>query len=341
MLSFTSDYNRGAHPEILRRLPELNQAPFQGYGGDDFCRRAGELIRTALGDGEADVCFLTGGTQTNQAVISALLYRNEAVLAPETGHINVHEAGAIEYTGHKVIALPSHQGRISAADIEEHMERFYADETHEHMCFPGLVYISHPTELGTLYSKAELQAISAVCRRYELRLFLDGARLGCGLMSPETDLSLGDINEYCDAFYIGGTKMGALCGEALVFPRRGLPRRFATLTKQQGAMLAKGALLGLQFETLFTDGLYFKIGEHSVKMALKLKAALLEKGCELYIDSPTNQQFFVLSRGQLEKLSGKAEFSTWEKLSPDRSAVRFVCSWATRAEEIKALASLL
>lgn len=341
MLSFICDYSDGAHPKILERLAELNKAAQAGYGEDEYCRSAKEKIRRACGQDDLDVHFLTGGTQTNQAVISAMLYRNEAVIAAQTGHINVHEAGAIEYTGHKVIALPSHNGRLEAGELEEYMQRFYADGTHEHMCYPGMVYISHPTELGTLYSKTQLEQLSQVCRRYDLSLYMDGARLGYGLMCPETDVSLEDITRLCDVFYIGGTKMGALCGEAVVFTKNNMPRRFATLTKQQGAMLAKGGLLGIQFDTLFSNGLYFEIGAHAVKMAMELKKAFVEKGYPLYIDSPTNQQFFLLNSQQLERLEKSVAFSVWEKLDEERTAVRLVTNWATRPEDIQALRELL
>ena len=339
MLSFLSDYTDGAHPKILERLALLNAAPQPGYGEDEFCRGAKEKIRRALGR-EAEVYFLTGGTQTNAVVISSMLERYQAVIAAETGHINVHEAGAIEYTGHKVIALTAHEGRLDAGELAEHMARFYADGTHEHMCFPGMVYISHPTELGTLYFREQLRALSAVCRRYQLPLYMDGARLGYGLMSPAADVTLADILDCCDAFYIGGTKMGALCGEAVVFTGKA-PKHFLTMTKQQGAMLAKGGLLGIQFDTLFTGGLYFEIGRQAVERALELKAAFLGKGYPLYIDSPTNQQFFVLTDEQLARLRKGAAFSVWEKLGEDRTAVRFVTSWATRPEDIQALRALL
>lgn len=341
MLSFLNDYTEGAHPQVLKRLAELNMVSQPGYGEDAYCAAAKEKIRSFCGKEGLEVHFLTGGTQTNQVVISTMLRRYEAVVAAETGHINVHEAGAIEFTGHKVLALPSHEGKLDAAELAGYMERFYADDTHEHMCFPGMVYISHPTEYGTLYSKKELSAISAVCRRYEIPLFLDGARLGYGLVSPEADVTIEDIVELCDVFYIGGTKVGALCGEAVVFTKNNMPRQFVTMTKQQGAMLAKGRLLGIQFDTLFTEGLYLEISRHAIDMAMKMKAAFLEKGYPLYIDSPTNQQFIILNDEQLERLRGGAVFGVWERLEDGRTVVRFATSWATSEESVEALKKLL
>lgn len=341
MLSFLNDYTEGAHPQVLKRLAELNMVSQPGYGEDAYCAAAKEKIRSFCGKEGLEVHFLTGGTQTNQVVISTMLRRYEAVVAAETGHINVHEAGAIEFTGHKVLALPSHEGKLDAAELAGYMERFYADDTHEHMCFPGMVYISHPTEYGTLYSKKELSAISAVCRRYEMPLFLDGARLGYGLVSPEADVTIEDIVELCDVFYIGGTKVGALCGEAVVFTKNNMPRQFVTMTKQQGAMLAKGRLLGIQFDTLFTEGLYLEISRHAIDMAMKMKAAFLEKGYPLYIDSPTNQQFIILNDEQLERLRGGAAFGVWERLEDGRTVVRFATSWATSEESVEALKKLL
>ena len=258
---------------MLERLAETNLVSQPGYGEDRFCRAAKEKIRAACGGGDLDVYFLSGGTQANQAVISAMLRRYEAVIAAETGHIAVHEAGAIEYSGHKVITLPAFDGKLRADDLAAALERFYADPNHEHMPFPGMVYLSHPTELGTLYSRAELAAIHGVCARGGIPLFLDGARLGYGLMSPESDMELKDIASLTDVFYIGGTKVGALCGEAVVFTHRNAPAHFLTMTKQQGAMLAKGRLLGAQFDALFTDGLYWELSRHAIEQAMALKAA--------------------------------------------------------------------
>ena len=340
MLYFLSDYTEGCHPEVLEALAESNLISQPGYGGDLWCRRAADRIRELCGT-DADVHFLTGGTQANLVVISSLLRRHEAVIAAETGHINVHEGGAVEFTGHKVIALPSHAGRVDAAELDAYMAAFYADDTHEHMPFPGMVYISHPTELGTLYSKAELTALYEVCRRWELPLFLDGARLGYGLMSPESDMTIRDIAALTDVFYIGGTKVGALCGEAVVFRRGVTPRGFVTMTKQQGAMLAKGRLLGVQFDALLGDDLYWRISRGAVDLAMALKAAFVEKGYPLYADSPTNQQFVILTAEQKERLEKEAAFSVWAPLPDGRFAVRFVTSWATRPEDVEALAALL
>ena len=340
MLYFLSDYTEGCHPEVLKALAESNLISQPGYGGDLWCRRAADRIRALCGT-DADVHFLTGGTQANLVAISSLLRRHEAVIAAETGHINVHEAGAVEFTGHKVIALPSHAGRVDAAELDAYMAAFYADDTHEHMPFPGMVYISHPTELGTLYSRAELTALYEVCRRWELPLFLDGARLGYGLMSPESDMTIRDIAALTDVFYIGGTKVGALCGEAVVFRRGVTPRGFVTMTKQQGAMLAKGRLLGVQFDALLGDDLYWRISRGAVELAMALKAAFVEKGYPLYADSPTNQQFVILTAAQKARLEKEAAFSVWAPLPDGRFAVRFVTSWATRPEDVEALAALL
>ena len=341
MLYFLSDYTEGAHPRILERLAETNLISQPGYGEDRFCAAAREKIRAACGKPGADVYFLVGGTQANAVTIASLLNRWEGVIAANTGHIGVHEAGAIEFTGHKVIALPGENGKLSADTVRDYCRGFYADETHDHMPFPGMVYLSQPTELGTLYTKAELAALHAVCGEYHMRLFIDGARLGYGLMSPECDMTLPELADLCDVFYIGGTKVGALCGEALVFPKGDMPRHFATMVKQQGAMLAKGRLLGVQFDTLFTDGLYFEISRHAIGLAMKLKAAFREKGYPLFADSPTNQQFPILTKEQEEKLRRYAAFETWEPLPDGRSAVRFVTSWATREEDVDALIAVL
>ncbi len=337
MLSFLSDYTEGAHPKVLRRLNELNMISLPGYGEDEYCEEAKRKVKKFCGRDDLQVQFLTGGTQTNLLTISTMLRRYEAVIAAETGHINVHEAGAIEYSGHKVITLPSVNGKVSGDDLEEYMEKFYGDDTHDHMSIPGMVYISHPSELGTLYSKAELKKLSDVCRKYDMPLYMDGARLGYGLVSNESDLTIEDIVELCDVFYIGGTKVGALCGEALVFTKNNMPKGFVTMTKQQGAMLAKGRLVGMQFDALFTDDLYLEISRHAMKCAMELKEAFIRKGYTLYIDSPTNQQFVILSPEQLERLSKIAAFSVWEKIDSEHIAVRFVTSWATKEEDLQEL----
>ena len=277
MLFFVNDYCEGAHEAILRRLVETNMEKLPGYGFDKYTESAKEKIRNACGCPEAEVYLLGGGTQTNAVVIASMLNRYEGVIAAETGHVNGHEAGAIEYTGHKVLALPQVNGKLQAETVKAYVERFYGDANHEHMVFPGMVYISHPTEYGTLYTKKELEELSAVCRQYEMPLFLDGARLGYGLVSKETDVTLEDIARLTDVFYIGGTKVGALCGEAVVFPKKA-PKYFMTLVKQQGALLAKGRLAGVQFDTLFTDDLYCKISKNAIETADRLKQALKEKG---------------------------------------------------------------
>ncbi len=341
MLSFLSDYTEGAHPKVLQALIDTNMTTLPGYGEDAYCLRAKEKLRAFCGDREADVFFLTGGTQVNAVAVSALLRPWEAALCAETGHINTHEAGAVEFTGHKVIGLPAENGKLPPAVLAAWLERFYADETHSHMPFPGMVYLSHPTELGTLYTGAELDEIAALCRRYGLRLYIDGARLGYGLAAPAAELEIGDIVRCCDAFTAGGTKQGALCGEALIFPRHGAPAHFDTLTKQRGAMLAKGRLLGVQFDALFTDGLYLELSRRAVELALELKKELTGKGLPLFIDSPTNQQFFVLENAALARLREGVAFNLWEPVDEGRTAIRLVTSWATRPESVAALAALL
>lgn len=341
MLSFENDYAEGAHPAILKRLWETNLVQQPGYGADEYTRSAQEKIRAACGDPEAAVWFLNGGTQTNLTVIAALLRDYEGVLALETGHINTHEAGAIEYTGHKVLTLPQREGKLDAAVLGAYLADFYREETAEHMVQPGMVYLSYPTEYGTLYSRAELAAIAAVCREYGLKLYVDGARLGYGLMSDEADLTLPELAALCDAFTIGGTKVGALSGEALVFPRGGAPRHLLTLVKQHGALSAKGRLLGVQFDTLFTDDLYFSISRHAIRQAMALRELFLEKGYPLYLNSPTNQQFVVLENQKLAKLKEQVVFSVWEKADETHTVVRFATSWATPPEAVEALRALL
>ena len=341
MISFASDYIAGAHPQILKRLAETNLEPLPGYGEDAWCVRAKEKIRAACGCPRAQVEFLTGGTQTNQLVISTMLREHEGVVAARTGHVNTHEAGAIEYSGHKVLELPQRDGKLDAAEVERYIRDFYADENREHMVFPGMVYISHPTEYGTLYSKQELEALSRVCRAYEIPLYLDGARLGYGLMSRETDVALADVAALCDVFYIGGTKVGALCGEAVVFTRNNRPPHFTNAVKKRGALLAKGRLLGVQFDTLFTDGLYFELSRHAIEMAARLKTILHEKGVEFYLESPTNQQFVILDERQAETLKTQVSFSFWEKHGPDKAVVRFATSWSTTEEDLEFLRSVL
>ncbi len=339
MISFENDYIQGAHPEVLKRLTETNLEPLSGYGTDPYCESAREKIRRECGCPEAEIHFLVGGTQTNAVVIDAMLKGFEGVAAADTGHVAVHEAGAVEYTGHKVLTIPHHSGKIDPGELKEYLEGFYQDANHEHMVFPGMVYLSHPTELGTLYSRKELEEISHICREYEIPLFLDGARLGYGLMSSDTDVTLQDVAQLCDVFYIGGTKVGALCGEAVVFPEKA-PRHFLTSVKQHGALLAKGRLLGIQFDTLFTDNLYFDISRHAIERAEELKRVLQEKGCTFAWESPTNQQFVILEDSTVRRLKEHVVFSFWEKADETHTVVRFVTSWATRKEEIEELSRM-
>lgn len=341
MISFENDYAEGAHPAVLQRLIDTNLIQQPGYGNDCWCDSAKEKIRLACDAPEADIHFIVGGTQTNAVVIGTMLAPYEGIIAAETGHINVHEAGAIEYTGHKVLPIPQHEGKILADELETYIARFYADGSHEHMVFPGMVYISHPTEYGTLYTREELTAISRVCRSYDIPLFLDGARLGYGLMSPGTDVDLSFLAQVCDVFYIGGTKVGALCGEAVVFPRNNAPKHFITMVKQRGAMVAKGRLLGVQFDALFTDNLYRSISAHAVRLAMKLKEGFLSKGYSLLLDSPTNQQFVILNKEQFARLGRDFKFCVWETVDEEHTAVRFATSWATREEDVATLLSMI
>ena len=341
MLSFDCDYTAGAHPQILKKLAETNFEPLPGYGADKYCQSASEKIKAACALPEAQVQFLVGGTQTNSIIIAALLHGYEGVICAETGHINVHEGGAIEATGHKVLSLPAHEGKIDARELARYLDRFRADSSNSHMVQPGMVYISHPTEYGTLYSKAELSEIYGVCCEYSLPLFIDGARLGYALESRESDLSLPDIARLCSVFYIGGTKVGALCGEAVVFTKNNMPRFFTTFVKQHGALLAKGRLLGIQFDTLFTDGLYFEISRHAIECAEKMKNIFREKGYTFFMETPTNQQFILLEDGQMKKLSEKVRFCFWEKADEHHTVVRFATSWSTTEEELCELKKIL
>lgn len=341
MLTFACDYLEGAHEAVLEAFIRTNREQLPGYGADHYCDSAKVKIKEACGAPDADVYFLAGGTQTNSIVIASMLAAYEGVVAATTGHINVHEAGAVEYTGHKVLTVPQHQGKICAEELQAFLKRFWDDPTHEHMVFPGMVYISHPTEYGTLYSKAELEAISAVTRAYNIPLFLDGARLGYGLASMNTDVTIQDITRLVDVFYIGGTKVGALCGEAVVFTHNNAPKYFMTTVKQHGAMTAKGRLLGIQFDTLFTDNLYFRIARHAIEMAELLKSEFVKRGYSLYIDSPTNQQFIILENQEMEELKKQVGFEYWEPVDQDHSVVRFATSWATTEEMIATLMGLL
>ena len=341
MLYFENDYSEGAHKKILQRLLETNMEHLPGYGSDPYCSSAKEKIRSICHCPQADVYFLCGGTQTNQIVICSMLRQYEGVLAAVTGHISTHEAGAIETTGHKVLSLPQKDGKIIPSSLETYLETFYSDENHEHMVFPGMVYLSHPTEYGTLYTKDEMTAISEICRKYTIPLYLDGARLITGLSSPENQLTFADIARLCDVFYIGGTKAGTLCGEAVVFPNHNAPSHFMTIVKQHGALLAKGRLLGIQFDALFTGRLYEEIGRTAIETASILKKGFQDKGYTLYNDSPTNQIFVVLEDEKMEKLKKNVVFSFWEKADKTHTIVRFATSWATKKDDIQQLLSLL
>lgn len=339
ILNFECDYNNGAHPEVLRKLVETNGRQSLTYGFDEWSEQARGKIRAACGDASADVFFLVGGTQTNATVIDALLRSHEAVISAECGHINVHEAGAIEQSGHKVIALPACDGKMRTEDLERYMDWFVNDESRDHVAQPGMVYVTFPTEFGTLYTARELQDIHNVCRKYGLKLFVDGARMGYGL-AASSEVTLPFLAQHSDAFYIGGTKVGALCGEAVVFPRGGAPKGFFSIIKQHGALLAKGRLAGIQFDALFTDNLYLNISRHAVSMAMRLKEMMLAKGYRLHIDSPTNQQFFVIENSKMHELEPHVLFTHWEPADEEHTVCRFVTSWATTEEDLQALAEV-
>lgn len=340
MLFFVNDYGEGAHPAVLDKLVATNFEQLPGYGEDPYCASARDKIRAACNCPQADVFFLVGGTQTNATIISTMLASYEGVVAAETGHINTHEAGAVELTGHKVITLPQRNGKIDAEELRQYLDTQAADGNRDHMVFPGMVYVSHPTEYGTLYSKRELEAIASICADHRIPLFVDGARLGYGLASPASDMTLSDIARLATVFYIGGTKVGALCGEAVVFPN-GAPAHFITMVKQHGALLAKGRLLGAQFDALFTDNLYFDISRNAIETAARLKQAFSQAGYELLIDSPTNQIFVVLENEQRSRLAEHAAFDFWETYDDSHTVVRFATSWATKMEDVEALAALL
>lgn len=341
MIYFNSDYLEGAHPALMAKLNETNMVQTIGYGEDEYCAAARVKIQNACQAPEADVHFLVGGTQTNTTVIAAVLRPWQGVLCAVSGHINCHEAGAIESTGHKVITLPTTNGKITAQQVQEYVEWHRNDESTEHIVQPGMVYISYPTEGGTLYSKAELTELYDVCRRYGLPLFIDGARLGYGVMADGADLTLPEIAHLCDVFYIGGTKVGALFGEAVVIMNPALKKDFRFIMKQRGGRMAKGRLLGIQFDVLFTDDLYQTISKNAIETAAVLKKGLAEKGYSFFMDSPTNQVFIVLSNEQLAALEGKAKFGFWEKYDDTHTVVRIATSWATRMEEVEQLLELM
>ena len=337
MIRFQCDYAEGAHPAILEKLIETNFDQTVGYGLDPYCDSARAKIKAACNAPDADVHFLVGGTQANFTVISSILRPHQGVVSANTGHINVHETGAIEATGHKVLPLYSENGKITASQVRETYDAHWNDPDHEHVVQPGMVYISHPTENGTLYEKDELVELYNTCQELGLPLFVDGARMGYGVMSEAATLTLEDIAKYTDVFYIGGTKVGAMFGEAVVITNPALKRDFRYMIKQNGGMLAKGRLLGIQFDVLFTDDLYFKLAKHADDLALRLKRAFVEKGYELRYDSYTNQQFPILPDEHIEILKEKYSFAIWEKVSATHSAVRFCTSWATKEESVDEL----
>ncbi|MBQ3360828.1 MAG: amino acid lyase [Prevotella sp.] len=341
MISFDCDYNNGAHPKVLENLVKHNGAHPTPYGFDEFSEHAKQRIREACGMPDAQIFFLTGGTQTNATTIDSMLYQYEGVICVGSGHINVHEAGAVEFTEHKIITIADKDGKMEAKTLAKYLDDFYHDGNRDHAVHPGLVYITFPTELGTLYSARELDDIYQVCQRYGIPLYIDGARLGYGLMAEGSDITLPYLARHCDVFYIGGTKIGALCGEAVVFTNRQAHKHFFSIQKQHGAVIAKGALIGLQFEALFTDDLYFKLSEHAIKMAMRMKQIFQRKGFPFYVDSPTNQQFIVLPDTEVERLSQHVQFTHFGQTDKHCTICRFVTSWTTTEEEINELERLL
>lgn len=335
MIRFECDYTTGAHPKILEALVNTNGEACPGYGADIHCERARVMLRALCQAPEAGVHFLTGGTQANTTVIAAALRPHQGALCADTGHINTHETGAIEATGHKVLSLPAENGKLAAGQIDRYCRDHYANPAWEHMVQPGMVYLSHPTELGTVYTLAELEEISAVCRRWRLPLFVDGARLACGLAA--SDITLPDLGRLCDVFYLGGTKAGLLFGEAVVITNPALNRGFRCHIKQRGGMLAKGRLLGVQFEAFLTDELFLKIGRRETSQALRLREAFLAKGWPLLVDSPTNQQFPILPDACLTALEKDYSFEVWGRVDEGHTAVRFCTSWSTSDEDVDAL----
>ena len=341
MISFECDYNNGAHPKVLENLIKYNNAKPTPYGFDEFSNRAKDRIREAIGMPDAQIFFLTGGTQTNATTIDSMLYQSEGVICVGSGHINVHEAGAVEFTEHKIITIADTDGKMEAQTLDQYLDAFMHDGNRDHAVHPGLVYITFPTELGTLYTARELDDIYQVCKRYDIPLYIDGARLGYGLMAEGNDVSLPYLARHCDVFYIGGTKIGALCGEAVVFTNRQAHKHFFSIQKQHGAVIAKGALIGLQFEALFTDDLYFKLARHAIDMAMQMKQIFQEKGYQFYVDSPTNQQFIVLPDAEVERLSQYMEFTHFGQADKHHTICRFVTSWATTEDDINELKRLL
>ena len=346
MLSFECDYNNGAHPKVLENLVKYNSSKPTPYGFDEFSERAKDRIREACGLPDAQIFFLTGGTQTNATTIDSMLYQYEGVICVGSGHINVHEAGAVEFTEHKIITLPDAEGKLEAKVLDKYLDDYMHDGNKDHAVHPGLVYITFPTELGTLYSVKELDDIYQVCKRYDIPLYIDGARLGYGLMAVGNDISLPYLARHCDVFYIGGTKIGALCGEAVVFTNRKAHKHFFSIQKQHGAVIAKGALIGLQFDALFTpqqDGelLYYSLSRNAIKTAMRMKEIFIKKGFLFLVDSPTNQQFVIIDNEQADRLGQKVAFTHFGQTDHHHTICRFVTSWATTEEEIDELEQIL
>ena len=341
MISFECDYNNGAHPLVMENLVIHNACRPTPYGFDEYSERAKGRIREACGMPDAQIFFLTGGTQTNATTIDSMLYQYEGVICVSSGHINVHEAGAVEFTEHKIITLPEEQGKMSAKVLDKYLDDFMHDGNNAHAVFPGLVYITFPTELGTIYTAQELTEIYDVCQHYHIPLYIDGARLGYGLMAEGCDITLPYLARHCDVFYIGGTKIGALCGEAVVFTHQNAHKHFFSIQKQHGAVIAKGALIGLQFEALFTDNLYLELSRHAIRMAMRMKELFTRTGFEFLVDSPTNQQFIIIRNELAEQLSKKVLFSHFGQTDHYHTICRFVTSWATTEAEIDELEKIL
>ena len=337
MILFNNDYAEGAHPKVMERLLQTNMEQTVGYGEDPYCEAAREKVRKACQAPDADVHFLVGGTQANMTVISAALRPHQGAVCVQTGHINVHETGAVEATGHKVLALEGTDGKIKASQVQEMWKEHWADGAHEHIVQPKLVYISHPTELGTLYTKQELTDLRAVCDACGMYLFLDGARLAYGLAAEGTDVTLADIAALTDVFYIGGTKSGALFGECVVIKRREIKEDFRYMIKQKGGMLAKGRLLGVQFDTFFEGNLYVEMGRHADRLAMKLKNGLKEKGYHFYIDSITNQQFVIVDNEKLQEIEKNFVVNYEKRLDENHMVIRICTSWATKEENVDKL----
>lgn len=337
MIRWNNDYNCGAHPAILQALSDTNDQSYPGYGLDEWCEKAAAEIKKYLQNDHAEIHFMLGGTQANYTVIAAALRPYQGVISAATGHIHVHETGAVENTGHKIHVIPGKQGKLTAEDIAAEAEIYQSSGIKEHITQPKMVYLSYPTEYGTLYSRQELLDIREVCDKYDMYLYIDGARLGYGLGSCACDVTLADLAGVADAFYIGGTKCGALFGEAVVLLHRDLKDHFRSYIKQNGAMLAKGWLLGLQFYTLFKDGLYFEITRHADEAAMKIKTAFESKQIPFFFESNTNQQFVILTNAQMEQIGKKHIFEYEEKLDADHHVVRFCTSWSTKDENADAL----